>query len=71
MEIPKDKLVLMLERMLKIRHFENRVKELFAAGAYVGAGAVHEASLTVQDVLRWMIILAIAVGAAFKFMGVF
>jgi hypothetical protein len=46
-------------------------EELFAAGAYVGAGAVHEASLTVQDVLRWLIILAIIVGAAFKFMGVF
>jgi hypothetical protein len=46
-------------------------EELFAAGAYVGAGAVHEASLTVQDVLRWLIILAIVVGAAFKFMGVF
>jgi hypothetical protein len=32
---------------------------------------VHEASLTVQDVLRWLIILAISVGAVFKFLGVF
>ena len=46
-------------------------EELFAAGAYVGAGPVHEASLTVQDVLRWLIILAIIVGSAFKFLGVF
>jgi hypothetical protein len=37
----------------------------------VGAGPVHEASLTVQDVLRWLIILAIVVGSAFKFLGVF
>lgn len=46
-------------------------EELFAAGAYVGAGAVHEASLTVQDVLRWLIILAIIIGSGLKFMGVF
>ena len=46
-------------------------EELFAAGAYVGAGTVHEASLTVQDVLRWLIILAIVAGSALKFMGAF
>jgi hypothetical protein len=46
-------------------------EELFAAGAYVGAGPVHEASLTVQDVLRWLFILAIVAGSAFKFLGVF
>jgi hypothetical protein len=45
-------------------------EELFAAGAYVGAGAVHEASLTVQDILRWLIILAILIGSGLKFMGV-
>ena len=44
-------------------------EELFAAGAYVGAGPVHEASLTVPDILRWLIILAILVGSALKFMG--
>src|SRR6266540_5044548 len=38
-------------------------EELFAAGAYVGAGASHEASLNVQDILRWLIILAIILGA--------
>ena len=44
-------------------------EELFAAGAYVGAGASHEASLQVQDVLRWLVILAILGGAAAKFLG--
>jgi hypothetical protein len=44
-------------------------EELFAAGAYVGAGAAHEASLTVQDVLRWLIILAIILGAGLKILG--
>jgi hypothetical protein len=46
-------------------------EELFAAGAYVGAGAAHDASLTVQDVLRWLIILAILVGSLLKFAGAF
>lgn len=36
MEIPKETLIRMLELMLKIRHFENRVKELFAAGEMPG-----------------------------------
>jgi len=44
-------------------------EELFASGAYVGAGVSHEASLQVQDVLRWLIILAIGVGALLKLMG--
>jgi len=44
-------------------------EELFAAGAYVGAGASHEASLQAQDVLRWLVILAILGGAALKFIG--
>ena len=45
-------------------------EELFASGAYVGAGASHEASLQVQDVLRWLIILAILIGAFLRFVGV-
>jgi hypothetical protein len=45
-------------------------EELFAAGAYLGAGASHTASLTVQDILRWLVILALAGGAAAKFIGV-
>jgi len=44
-------------------------EELFAAGAYVGAGASHEASLQVQDVLRWIIILAMLLGSLLKFVG--
>ena len=36
MDIPKETLLLMLERMLKIRHFEERVKDLFAAGELPG-----------------------------------
>jgi hypothetical protein len=44
-------------------------EELFAAGAYVGAGASHEASLHVQDILRWIIILAIILGSLLKFIG--
>lgn len=44
-------------------------EELFAAGAYVGAGPSHEASLHVQDILRWLIILAIILGSVLKFVG--
>lgn len=44
-------------------------EELFAAGAYVGAGAAHDASLNVQDILRWLIILAILLGAGLKILG--
>jgi hypothetical protein len=44
-------------------------EELFATGAYLGAGASHVASLTVQDILRWLIILVLLGGAAAKFVG--
>jgi hypothetical protein len=44
-------------------------EELYAAGAYVGAGASHDASLHVQDILRWLIILAIILGALLKIVG--
>lgn len=44
-------------------------EELFAAGAYLGAGASHEASLIVQDILRWLILLALLGGALAKFAG--
>ena len=44
-------------------------EELFAAGAYVGAGASHEASLNVQDILRWLLILALILGSLLKFIG--
>ena len=36
MNVPRDKLLLMYERMLKIRHFETEVRELFATGDMPG-----------------------------------
>lgn len=45
-------------------------EELFAAGAYLGAGASHEASLQTQDVLRWLVILAIFGGMVLKFLRI-
>lgn len=44
-------------------------EELFAAGAYMGAGASHEASLAVQDILRWLFIIAILIGSLLKLVG--
>lgn len=38
-------------------------EELFAAGAYLGAGVSHRASLTLQDLLRWLVILALLGGS--------
>jgi hypothetical protein len=45
-------------------------EELYAAGAYVEAGEMHTASLTVQDILRWLIIIVIMFGAFLKLMGI-
>jgi hypothetical protein len=45
-------------------------EELFATGAYLGSGPSHTASLIVQDILRWIVILALLGGAAAKFFGV-
>jgi hypothetical protein len=45
-------------------------EEIFAAGAYVNSGSMHSASLTVQDILRWLIIAAILVGALLTLAGV-
>jgi len=45
-------------------------EELFAAGAYLGSGASHVASLTVQDILRWLVIIALLGGAFAKFAGI-
>ncbi len=44
-------------------------EELFAAGAYTQAGPGHAASLLTQDVLRWLIILALIGGALLKMAG--
>jgi len=45
-------------------------EELFATGAYLGAGSTHVASLTVQDILRWLVILVLLGGAFSKFLGI-
>jgi hypothetical protein len=45
-------------------------EELFATGAYLGAPPSHAASLVVQDVLRWFIILALVGGAVLKIVGI-
>lgn len=45
-------------------------EELFAAGAYSGAGRAHLASLQVQDIFRWGIILVLLGGSALKLFGI-
>lgn len=45
-------------------------EELFAAGAYSNAGNAHQASLQVQDILRWAIILVLLGGSALKLLGI-
>jgi hypothetical protein len=44
-------------------------EELFAAGAYLGAGPMHVASLRVQDILRWGLIAVIILGGIAKLGG--
>lgn len=45
-------------------------EELYAAGAYLGAGSAHLASLRMQDILRWVLVAAILVGAFLKLVGI-
>jgi hypothetical protein len=45
-------------------------EELYAAGAYLGAGAAHSASLRMQDILRWVLVVAIVIGAILKLLGI-
>ncbi len=45
-------------------------EELYAAGAYLGAGAAHSASLRMQDILRWLLVVVIFVGAILKLLGI-
>ena len=44
-------------------------EELFAASAYLDPGSSRTASLTVQDILRWLIVLTLLAGTALKLMG--
>lgn len=46
-------------------------EELYAGGAYLGAGRLHEASLHAQDLIRWLVIAALAGGAVLGLMGGF
>jgi len=45
-------------------------EELYAAGAYLGAGSAHSASLRMQDILRWVLVVAIMIGAIVKLFGI-
>lgn len=45
-------------------------EELYAAGAYLGAGTAHIASLYMQDILRWVLVLVIMLGAILKLLGI-
>lgn len=44
-------------------------EEIYAAGAYLDSGPLHTASLTVQDILRWLIIAVILAGALLTLAG--
>ena len=45
-------------------------EELYAAGAYLGAGAAHSASLRMQDIVRWVLVVAIVIGAILKLLRI-
>jgi hypothetical protein len=45
-------------------------EELFAGGAYLNAGPAHKASLHAQDVIRWLAVGILVVGAILKLAGV-
>jgi hypothetical protein len=45
-------------------------EELFAIPAYLNAGPAHTASLRIQDILRWALILVLIIGAILKTLGI-
>jgi hypothetical protein len=45
-------------------------EELFSVGAYLGSGPSHVSSLTVQDILRWLVILALLGGVTAKILRI-
>lgn len=45
-------------------------EEVYATGAYIGAGRLHQASLLTQDILRWLLILGILAGTLLKLAGI-
>ena len=44
-------------------------EEFYAAGAYMGAGPAHIASLRAQDFLRWVLVAGMILGALLKLVG--
>jgi hypothetical protein len=44
-------------------------EEIYAAGAYLGAGTVYEASLKTQDIMRLLLIAIIILAALLRFLG--
>ena len=44
-------------------------EEFYAMGAYTQTGRAHSVSLLIQDILRWLIVLAILIGAAGKLLA--
>ena len=45
-------------------------EELYAAGAYLGAGTAHTASIAMQDIVRWVLVVTIVVGSILKLLGI-
>ncbi len=45
-------------------------EELYGAGAYLGAGSAHTASLYMEDIVRWVLVVAIVIGAILKLLGI-
>jgi hypothetical protein len=45
-------------------------EELFVGGAYLEAGKIHQASISAQDVIRWIIIVIILGSVLLNFLGI-
>jgi len=45
-------------------------EELFAAPAYVGREPSHQASLQVEDVIRWILIISLLAASGLKLLGI-
>jgi hypothetical protein len=45
-------------------------EELYVAGAYLGDESAHTASLHMQDILRWVLVAIIILGAILKLLGI-
>ncbi|MBN2145743.1 MAG: hypothetical protein JW726_00085 [Anaerolineales bacterium] len=44
-------------------------EELYTGGVYLSAGSAHSASLRMQDVMRWLLVAAMLIGALLKLLG--